>query len=79
MMDGLLIGGISITILISSKFKFVLKKNGHFNLAIGCQDKPLVDEDDFEIRQTQMGEIHVLYVKPKHAVHEHKNGNSDSE
>ncbi len=79
MLDGVIIGGNSITTRIINKFRFVLKKNGHFNWAIGCQDKPLVDDDDFEIRQTQMGDIHVLYVEPRHASHGNNNEDTDTD
>ena len=44
----LTVGGISIATIIVSKLKFYIKKNGSLNWGIGCQDKPLVDDDEIE-------------------------------
>ncbi len=33
---------------------------------VGCQDKPLIDEDEIEVKTVELGDVHVLYVKKKH-------------
>jgi hypothetical protein len=67
-LGALTVGGISILTIIVSKLKFYVKKNGSLNWGVGCQDKPLVDDDDIEIKQLEMGGVHVLYVKTKHHI-----------
>ena len=64
----LTVGGISIATIIVSKLKFYIKKNGSLNWGIGCQDKPLVDDDEIEIQTVELGDVHVMYVKNKHHV-----------
>jgi hypothetical protein len=76
MLEGALtVGGISIVTLIINRFKFYVKKNGQFNWGCGCTDKPLIDDDELEIRQIELGDVKVLYVKPKHhLVHREESG-----
>ena len=51
-------------------------KNGSLNWGLGCSDKPLIDDDEIEVKTVDLGEVHVMYVKNKH--HEH-NYEEDSE
>ena len=44
---------------------------------MGCSDKPLLDDDEIEVKTVDLGEVHVMYVKNKH--HEHNNEEEDSE
>jgi hypothetical protein len=64
----LTVGGISIATIIVSKFKFYVKKNGSFNWGCGCSDKPLIDDDEIEVKVVELGNVHVMYVKNKHHV-----------
>ena len=64
----LTVGGISIATIIVSKFKFCVKKNGSFNWGCGCSDKPLIDDDEIEVKVVELGNVHVMYVKNKHHV-----------
>ena len=67
------VGGISILTLIITKLKCYAKKNGSCNYGIACMDKPLLDEDEVEIEQVDLGEsVHVLYVKNKHHYSNHQ-------
>ena len=63
---GLLVGGLSLATLALQKFKFYLKKNGSWTCGIGCQDKSLTEEDELEVKATELGDVKVLYVKPRH-------------
>ena len=67
---GLLVGGISIVTACVAKFKCYLRKNGQVNWGVGCQDKPLVDDDEYCVKTAELGDVKVLYVQPKHASHE---------
>ena len=49
------------------------KKNGVWNFGCGFLDKPLVDDDEMEVKIAELGDVKVLYVKPKHASHESDN------
>ena len=62
----LTVGGISIATIIVSKLKFYVKKNGSLNWGCGCQDKPLLDDDEIEVKVVELGNVHVMYVKNKH-------------
>ena len=67
----LTVGGIGIATILATKLKFYIKKNGSLNWGIGCQDKPLVDDDEIEVKTVELGDVHVMYVKNKHhAEHE---------
>ena len=70
---GLLVGGISIITACVAKFKCYLKKNGSVNWAVGCTDAPLIDTDEMEVKIAELGDVKVLYVKPKHVSHESDN------
>ena len=72
MLEGALpVGGISIATLIITRFKCLVKKNGVLNYSCGCLDKPLFDDDELEIKQVDLGDVKILYVKPKHIQHHH--------
>ena len=71
----LIVGGISIATILVSKFKFYVKKNGSLTWGCGFSDKPLVDDDEIEVKTVELGEVHVMYVKTKH----HKEEDSEQE
>lgn len=75
----LTVGGISILTIIVSKLKFYVKKNGSLNWGIGCQDKPLVDDDEVEVKTVDLGDVHVMYVKNKHGHHETEEESEDED
>ena len=75
----LTVGGISIATIIVSKLKFYVKKNGSINWGIGCQDKPLVDDDEIEVKTVELGDVHVMYVKNKHHVANETDDESEDE
>ena len=64
----LTVGGISILTIIVTKLKFYVKKNGTLNWGVGCQDKPLINDDEIEVKTVELGDVHVMYVKHKHHV-----------
>ena len=70
---GLLVGGVSIVTACVQKVKFFVKKNGVWTFGCGFQDKPLQDDEEFDVRVAELGDVKVLYVKPKHASHESDN------
>ena len=65
---GLLVGGLSLATLALQKLKWYVKKNGSWSFGCGCQDKPLQEEGELEVKATELGDVKVLYVKPKHHV-----------
>ena len=70
------VGGISILTLIITKLKCYAKKNGSCNYGCGFTDKSLIDNDEVEIKQVDLGDsVHCLYVKNKH----HTPPNEESE
>ena len=75
----LTVGGISILTIIVSKLKFYVKKNGSLNWGVGCQDKPLVDDDEIEVKTVELGDVHVMYVKNKHYQHYEEEPDEDEE
>ena len=74
----LIVGGISISTILVSKLKFYVKKNGSLNWGVGCQDKPLVDDDEIEVKTLELGDVHVMYVKTKHIAHEDEESDEES-
>ena len=62
----LTVGGISIATLIIAKLECYVKKNGAWTFGCGLMDKPLIDDDEIEIKTVELGDVHVLYVKNKH-------------
>ena len=65
------VGSISILTIIVQKLKFYVKKNGSLNWGLGCSDRPLMDDDEIEVKTVDLGEVHVMYVKNKHHEHHH--------
>jgi hypothetical protein len=63
---GFIVGGISIITLAISKIKCYYKKNGSLSYGCGFMDKNLFDDDELEIKQMDLGDVKILYVKPKH-------------
>ena len=64
MLEGALtVGGISIATLIIAKLKCYVKKNGAWTFGCGFMDKPLIDDDEIEIKTVELGDVHVLYEK----------------
>ena len=70
---GLLVGGITILTVCVAKLKCYVKKNGSVNWGCGFTDKPLVDDDEIEVKTVDLGDVKVLYSKPKHHHHESDN------
>ena len=70
---GLLVGGIIIVTACVAKLKCYVKKNGSVNWGCGFTDKPLVDDDEIEVKTVDLGDVKVLYSKPKHPHHESDN------
>ena len=68
---GLLVGGVGIVSACIAKVKCYVKKNGVWSFGCGFQDKPLQDEDEYDVKVAELGDVKVLYVKPKHANHDH--------
>ena len=54
-------------------------KNGSLNWGLGCSDKPLVDDDEIEVKTVDLGEVHVMYVKNKHPEHHDVEEESEEE
>jgi hypothetical protein len=63
---GFIVGGISLITLAMSKLKCYYKKNGSLNYGCGFMDKKLFDDDELEIKQMDLGDVKLLYVKPLH-------------
>ena len=79
---GVLVAGPALLTAVISKVKFFVKKNGSWNCGCGFMDKPLVDDDEIEVKQFDMGDVKGFYIKPKghyHLQHEEHNIDSDSE
>ena len=66
---GLIVGGVSIISLIVTKFKCFVRRNGHLSWGIGFLNKPLLDNDELEVKEFDLGEIRGIYVKPKGSYH----------
>ena len=69
------IAGASLATIIIAKIKFYIKKNGDWQCGCGFMDKPLVDDDEIEIKQFELSDnVRGIYVKPKgkhHLYQEH--------
>lgn len=75
---GLIVGGVNIISLIVTKLKCFVRRNGHLSLGIGFPNKPLMDNDELEVREFDLGEIRGIYVKPKGNYHlQHVEENDD--
>ena len=69
--DAFAVAGASLATIIIAKFKCYVKKNGTCNYGCGFLDKNLVDDDEIEVKQFDMGDIKGIYVKPKGKHHLH--------
>ena len=49
--DAFAIAGASLATIVIAKIKYYVKKNGVWTCGCGFMDKPLVDEDEIEIKQ----------------------------
>ena len=67
---GLLVAGSSIVAACVSKIKFYVKKNGVWTCGCGFTDAPLIDTDELDVNIAELGDVKVLYVKPKHVSHD---------
>lgn len=70
---GIVVGGVGIVSACIAKVKCYVKKNGVWSFGCGFQDKPRQDEDEYDVKVAELGDVKVLYVKPKHASHESDN------
>ena len=70
---GFVVAVISIITIIVSKFKFCIKKKGKFTYGCGFTDKPLLAEDDLEVKEFDLGDVKGIYVKPRHTLIEFNN------
>ena len=74
----IVVGSISIITLIITKLKCYAKKNGSCNYGVGFTDKSLIDDDEIDVKQMDLGEsVHVMYVKSKHH-HSHNKKEEES-
>ena len=73
------VGSINILTIIVQKLKFHIKKHGSLNWGLGCSDKPLIDDDEIEVKTVDLGEVHVMYVKNRHHEHNHEEEDSEEE
>ena len=81
---GVLVAGSALLTAVISKVKFFVKKNGSWNCGCGFMDKPLIDDDEIEVKQFDMGDVKGFYIKPRGSHHlyhseEHNIEDSDSE
>ena len=66
------IAGASLATIIIAKIIFYIKKNGDWQCGCGFMDKPLVDDDEIEIKQFELSDnVRGIYVKPKGKHHLH--------
>lgn len=76
---GFVVAGASLLTVVITKLKCYIKKNGNWSLGCGFMDKPLVDDDEIEIKQFELSDnVKGIYVKPKGQKH-HKNQSGDNE
>ena len=67
------VAGASLATIIIAKIKFYVKKNGQWSCGCGFMDKPLVDDDEIEIKQFELSDnVKGIYVKPKGHIHHHE-------
>ena len=65
----LVVGGISLATIALNKIRWYVKRNGQVTWGCGCSDRPLNDDDEYEVKFGQLGQdVPVMYVKPKHHV-----------
>ena len=68
---GFIVAGVPIITIVLTKVKFYVK-NGDFSCVCGFLDKPLVDEDEVEIKYCELSDsVKGICMKPKgHITHE---------
>lgn len=67
---GFVVAGVSLLTVVITKFKCYVKKNGNWSCGCGFLDKPLVDDDEIEIRTFELSDtVKGIYMKPKGHVH----------
>ena len=62
METGFVVALTSILTIIVSKFKFYIKKNGKWTCGCGFTDKPLLDDDDLEVKEFDLGSVKGIYI-----------------
>ena len=65
---GLIVAGSSLLTLILSKFKCFVRKNGKITWGMGFLDRSLLDTDELEVKEFDLGDVKGIYVKPKHVI-----------
>ena len=64
----LTVGGISLATIALNRLRWYVRRNGSVTWGCGFSDRPLIDDDELEVKQAELGDVKVLYVKPKHHV-----------
>jgi hypothetical protein len=78
--DAFAIAGASLATIVIAKIKFYVKKNGVWTCGCGFMDKPLVDDDEIEIKQFELSDnVKGIYVKPKGHIHHEHTEETDTE
>ena len=62
----LVVGGISLATIALNRVRWYFKKNGQFVWGCGCSDRPLIDDDELQLKQFELGDVKALVVVPKH-------------
>ena len=68
--DAFAIAGASLATIVIAKIKFYVKKNGVWTCGCGFMDKPLIDDDEIEIKQFELSDnvkgiyVCLLYTSP---------------
>jgi hypothetical protein len=69
MLEGALtVGGIAIITAIVTKLKWYVKKNGKWTCGCGFTDKNLIDDDEIEVHTQQWGNVHAVFLTPRHHI-----------
>ena len=71
------VGSISIITLVITKLKCYAKRNGTCNYGCGFMDKPIINDDDMEVKIEKLGSVDVMYVNSKH--HQYIESESEEE
>lgn len=62
----LTVGGISLATIALNRVRWYVKRNGTFSWGCGCSDRPLIDDDELQLKQFELGDVKALVVVPKH-------------
>ncbi len=69
MLEGALtVGAIGIITAVVTKLKWYIKKNGKWTCGCGFTDKNLIDDDEVEVHVEQWGNVHAVFMIPRHKV-----------